>query len=519
MKKYLLMAMALMTSVATFADTGWAEDKRFTPVASYADLDGVHTTVAADGSVYASSTINKQLKFGASTIEPEGGLLSSCVVKYNAAGEEQWAVLLYGKSTINSMATDASGNCYVTGSFMDSSLDLQGTDGNEITLTGNVSYLYGFVAKITADGKFVAAKTIQTNTNAEIASSEFPFYLGDDIAPYLTVEPMKIKVDGNNVYVSLSYKGDVSVDNVTILDGAYSLVEFMMYVDTNSKGIVSFNASDLSNPQKVACIQMTDNKSEENAYYPEAMDFVVNSGLVGVTFIGFGNLTLSTPTQSKNFTFEMKGEGVNEHGMVLSMLTDVEKMSLTYHATPYDNKGFAKYNLFGEMIGTKAILGGTFYGSYPLDNTVTKDHNTSFLAAINVTNGTIAWNKINETEAESVVKGMIVTGEEAHIGTEAAVYHYKVADGTAAGDAMPLSVDDASHYGDTYACVAYTEKDKTDVRVWAIPMSAPSAVEAVKAATVAGGTKFYGIDGAEIAAPQKGVSIVKTADGVKKIIK
>ena len=521
MKKYLLSLVALVCAMNVFAEDSWVT-KKFSPVSSESDLAGIHTTVAADGSVYSSSTINQQLQFGTSTIAPEGGLLSSCVVKYNAEGEEQWAVLLYGMSTISSMITDADGNCYVVGSFMDSSLDLQGTDGNQITLAGDASYLYGFVAKITADGKFVAAKSILTNTNSEVAISEYPMYMGEWDAPYLTVEPMKVKVDGSKVYVSLSYKGDVSVDEKILLNGAYSFVWDYYYVDNNSKGVISFNSSDLSGAQMVACVQMTNNKTEADLTpHPEAMDFVVMSGMVGVAFIGWGNLTLSTPTQSKAFEFKMMGEGLNEHGMVLSMLTDIEHMSLVYHAAPQD-KEYTQYNLFGEMSGTNIILGGTFSGQFPLDNSKysksageeNKYNHASFLATISPMTSSVNYSWVNEAEDESFTNGMVVTGEETHVGTDAKVYHFKTANLEEKGSES-MTILDAAQFNDQY--VALVSTDGADVVTMFQEMS-PSAVQEVKAADVSV-AKYFGIDGTEIPAPQKGLSIDKTADGVVKIAK
>ena len=114
MKKTLLMLVAFMATMTAFADEeGW--QRSFTPVADKADLAGIHTAVAGDGSVYASSTYDQTFSFGGITITDPEGLLSSCIVKYDKDGNEKWTISLLGKCTINAMTTDADGMLYVAG--------------------------------------------------------------------------------------------------------------------------------------------------------------------------------------------------------------------------------------------------------------------------------------------------------------------------------------------------------------------------------------------------------------------
>ena len=167
MKKYLLMAVALMTSVAMFADTGWQEDRRFTPVTAYSELSSIHTTVAADGSVYASSSITTEMSFAGKTLTPtaEG---STCVVKYDKDGNEIWAILFSGSNALRAMTVDADGNLYVAGTVTGEKTEFIGTDGISQTVINPTKYdeMWGetvvsgkaaYIVKITADGVITAA--------------------------------------------------------------------------------------------------------------------------------------------------------------------------------------------------------------------------------------------------------------------------------------------------------------------------------------------------------------------------
>ena len=530
MKKYLLMAVALMTSVAMFADTGWQEDRRFTPVTAYSELSSIHTTVAADGSVYASSSITTEMSFAGKTLTPtaEG---STCVVKYDKDGNEIWAILFSGSNALRAMTVDADGNLYVAGTVTGEKTEFIGTDGISLTVINPTKYdeMWGetvvsgkaaYIVKITADGVITAAH--QENPAGPDAN-----YFGD-----ARIIPNKIAVDNGKVYVSCFYNGAVEALGwegryVTMLD--FDTFETMYFGDITGAGIFSVSSSDLTGPTNVANLKATTDADmlDDNAIQcaPDAFSFVATGGMVGAAFIGWGKLTLSTPTQSRDFSFDMKGEGLNEHALVLAMTSNIENMSLVYHAEAQDNS-LPEYNLFGEMAGMNVILSGTFSGQFPLDNTKyskgageeNKYKNASFLASISPMTSTVKYSWVNDAEEESYTNGMIVTGEETHVGTETAVYHFNTSEGTAKGS-EPIGVLDAAQINDTYAAVVYTEQDKTDVRVWAIPMNEPSAVEAVEAAGTQAAAKYYTIDGMEIAAPQKGISIVKTADGVKKIAK
>ena len=543
MKKTLLMLVAFMATMTAFAQEepeGW--EKSFAPVTSEDKLAGVHTAVISDGSVYASSTIDQQLQFGSSTIEPEGGLQSSCIVKYDNEGKELWAVLLYGSSTVTAMTTDADGNVYVTGTFMDIALDLIGTDGdeNKKTVEGNAAAYSAFVAKIDADGKAIALKAFTSEPNEWVASLMIPDPwdweslnppLVPAYSPYdpIEVTPQCIKVDGEKVYVGVMYSG-----NITELgwDGRYWIDDFSgSYYDALSAGVFSLNKNDLTSPTSLCNIGNTKKGNSEESitydiYEPDDINFVVKDGNVFFGFFGHGDLTLTTATESMPFSFDKAPSyGVDdERALVLSNLADVQNKTLQFRAPSLVSLFYsARFRLAdAELIGNNVYLAGTFAGQFALDNTkysvftgsgeVTKYRSSSFVAAINLSDVSAKWTWVDE--AESVTNCMIVTGEEIKASTDAATYTIKTATGEVKTDmTMNKSFADADVYNDEYVSTVTT--DGASVVVFSPKMS-PSGIEAIKAAAANSEAKIYNLNGQRVAKPQKGLYII---NGTKVAIK
>ena len=522
MKKYLLSLVALVCAMNVFAEDSWVM-KKFTPVASTAG--SVHTTVAGDGSVYVSSSVDQDFTFANKVVT--AATTSTCVVKYNKTGDEIWAISFNGSNNVRAMTVDTDGNLYVAGTVTGDQTEFIGTDGSSKTIVNPTRYdemwgeevvsgFAGYILKIGSDGKILAAQ--QVNPAGPTSG-----YWGE-----ARVNPNKIVVDNGKVYVSCFYNGAVESLGwegryVTMLD--FDTFETYYVSDIPGAGVFSLSSTDLTGMTSVANVMATtdaDMLDDGLQCGPEAFSFVTMSGIVGVAFIGWGNETLTVPGQTpKDFSFDVQGGGLNEHAMVLSMTSNIENMSLEYHAAPQD-KEYTQYNLFGEMVGTNIILGGTFSGQFPLDNSKysksageeNKYNHASFLATISPMTKTVSYSWVNEAEDESFTNGMVVTGEETHVGTTAAVYNFRTSNLEDKGSES-MAILDAAQVNDQY--VALVSTDGADVVTMFQEME-PSAVEAVKAAGAAE-AKYFGIDGTEIPAPQKGINIVKTADGVKKIVK
>ena len=202
MKKLLLMMVAFLATMSVSAKES-GEDamkwmKNFAPVADKANLDGLHTAVAPDGAVYASTTYDKVFEFAGKNITDPEGLLSSCIVKYDKEGNELWAVSLLGKCTVNAMTVDADGTLYVTGNYSDESLTLAGATGSK-SLSGSTLKTSLFIAKLTAEGVFSEAISfVPTATIPE----------GYEDWCELGIYPNRIVIDANKILVSCMFRGN-----------------------------------------------------------------------------------------------------------------------------------------------------------------------------------------------------------------------------------------------------------------------------------------------------------------------
>lgn len=443
-----------MATMSAFAqeevDGGW--EKQFTPVEEADDFNAVRVAQAGDGSVYVASSYNQVLTFAGKALPDTEGMISSAIVKYNADGEEQWAVSMVGNVTVTAMAADKDGTLYATGSFLDE-VDYTGTDAAKGTIKsfGSVS---AFVAKVSKDGKFEAMKTFEPAGNLEIVLSEFPFYLPDEDP--IDITPNNIQVDGDKVYVSATYKGDVEEIG---WKGAYlANYDFGMYFDNASAGVFSLNKSDLSGAANVAYVQATGTISESQDY-PEALNFVADNGTVYVGFFGFGNLTITTPAGSKDFTFASDGEGMNEHGFVLATVGSALTTKV-FDAEKHD-KIAKPYKVQMGLAGDNVIIGGTFYGQLPFGADIkTGDLASAAFVASVKKDGNVNWAKATDVECKAVV--MVVTGEEIHAATDKGIMTFETETGEVEADEYddgdPV-IADASAWEDEYATLVLTDEN------------------------------------------------------------
>ena len=533
MKKILLMLVALVATVTLSAKDGEEMEgwqKSFTPVANADDLAGIHTAVAGDGSVYASTTYNQTFTVGNITVADPDGLTSSCIVKFDNEGNSLWAVTLYGKCKIYAMTADADGTLYVAGKAEDAKVVCTGTDGKKTEIenpTGLDAFFeevvkanVGFVAKITKDGLFDAVKIITPQLNATIgAIVGDPYEMGMDFVIYdisgndpMFVTPSKIMLDGDKVYVAVSYTGDIPELGWS---GAYLNYYGMdaMIFDITSKGVFSLSKSDLlGNAASVATVTPVETIQSFSQYAPESIDFVAYQGVPHVAFFGWGDLKLTTPAGSKDFSFALGEEDV-EHALVLANV-EAPTNAKVFNAAKNASLS-AKYNLVGATIaGANCIMGGTFYGNFPLDNSITKDVNTTFVASIKMSDCSVNWTTVSPAEAEASC--MVVAGEEIKASTNAATYTIKTATGEVDTEqTMAQSFDDADCYNNQYVSTIFTQE--TSVVVFS-PKLKPSGINEAQAQKN-GAVKYYNLNGIELTAPQNGLNIVKTADGTRKVLK
>ena len=390
MRKTLLTLVAFVATMAASAgNKAWTAS--FEPVNDAKELKGVHTATATDGAVYVSSTYNQGFTFAGKSVTDPEGLTSSAIVKYSAEGNELWAVTMEGAAVVYALDTDADGTLYAAGNFIDGVTYTDATGATaEITSDGVFS---AFVAKINAEGKVEAVKAITPAVNETVASAMGdPWGMGVEEPLYsmwdpIYVTPNKIQVDGDKVYVSAKYMGDV-----TELGWKGSYLDFwgMGYSDNYSMGVFSLNKADLAGAANVANVQMT-GVIADTQYYPEAMSIVAESGIVYVGFVGFGNLTLTTADGAKDFTFAMDGEGTNEHAFVLATIGETTTTK-TFNTAAH-SKYYVPSNLFMEANGDNLIIGGTYYGELPFNTELTSGELNSaiFTASVKKADGSVNW--------------------------------------------------------------------------------------------------------------------------------
>ena len=470
MKKILLMMVAFVATMSAFAqeevDGGW--EKQFTPVEEADDFNAVRVAQAGDGSVYVASSYNQVLTFAGKALPDTEGMISSAIVKYNADGEEQWAVSMVGNVTVTAMAADEDGTLYATGVFLDE-VDYTGTDNVKASIN-SADVMSAFVAKVSKDGKFEGMKVITPEVDAEIAAAEGfdPWGEVEGMVPLYTmwdpiyVNPTKLQIDGDKVYVAANYMGDVKALG---WEGAYIDLWGMSYSDDLSKGVFSLNKSDLSGEKSVAVVQKTGIVNDTQTY-PEALDFVADNGTVYVGFFGFGNLSITASGDQKDYTFD---EG--KHPFVLATVTASGISNSKVYDAPAHGKIAKPYKVMMGLAGDNVIIGGTFYGALPFDNTLTSgevgkdgdgDVTYSFASAAFVTSvkkdGAVNWANATAVECKGVV--MVVTGDEIHAATDKGTVIFETATGELEADEYddedPI-IADASAWEDEYATLVLTD--------------------------------------------------------------
>ena len=472
MKKFLLMLVAFVATMSAFAQNdndldikkGWAA--AFKPVAEADDLNGVHVAQAGDGSVYVSSTFDQQFTFAGKAMPDTEEMLSSAILKYDKDGKELWAISMIGNVTVTDMAAEEDGTLYATGTFVDE-VAYTGTDGVKATINYDDDFA-AFVAKISKDGKFEVVKTFGPKTNAEIAAAEGPDPWGEieGMVPLyqswdpIYVHPNHLQIDGGKVYVCARYMGDVDAFG---WKGSYIDMFGMSYSDNMSEGVFSLNKSDLSGAANVATVQMT-GVIAESQYYPEALSFVAENGTVYIGFFGFSDLTLSTGSASKDFTFE---EG--KHPFVLAAVKDGQIVSSKVFEAAAHGMTAKPYNVAMQMAGNDIIIAGTFFGELPFDNSLSTGDmaNAAFVTSVKK-DGTVNW--ANIVEKESKMASMLVTGEETHVSTNVATFIVKTSTGTisldgdapAEGDEV-IVIADAAGWDNQYVALVVADENEVTV--------------------------------------------------------
>lgn len=410
------MMLALATVAANAKDVldapTWTDN--LTTTAEAKDLTrAAAMAVDNEGNSIVTGSFTKDLEFAASYLEPVAN--SAFIAKYDKAGAKKWAAGLAGAATITTVATDAEGNVYAAGVFADNVAIKDANGETKATITGmadKVDKVSGFIVKYDKQGAYVASKTILAESDAEIAAQDEIGVL----SPSFTAK--KLVVDGNKLYLSASYKGNVALEGVT-LKGKYACSYGFLYSDETAMCVLSFDTADLANANIVSVLGATEQLTNEATYNTEDVNFAINDGKIYVAYVASGkDMTLTAA--GKDTKIETAYEAsVTEHAYVLAAIDGDQVTTQVYHSVATDNSN--TLNTIDEMAYQKGklYLAGSFNQALPFDNTISYlggcDAYAACLDAASLSKNWAVASAFDEGDAKhkaEIISGMLVDEDE-----------------------------------------------------------------------------------------------------------
>lgn len=410
------MMLALATVAANAKDVlevpTWTDNLTTTTEAK--DLTrAAAMAVDNEGNSIVTGSFTKDLEFAASYLEPVAN--SAFIAKYDKAGAKKWAAGLAGAATVTTVATDADGNVYAAGVFADQVAIKDASGETKATITGmadKVDKVSGFIVKYDKQGAYVASKTILAESDPEIAAQDMIGLL----SPSFTAK--KLVVDGNKLYLSASYKGNVALDGVT-LQGKYACSEGWLYNDETTMCVLSFDAADLANASIVSVLGATEQLTNEATYNTEDVNFAINDGKIYVAYVASGkDMTLTAA--GKDTKIETAYEAsATEHAYVLAAIDGDQVTTQVYHSVATDNSN--TLNTIDEMAYQKGklYLAGSFNQALPFDNTISYlggcDAYAACLDAESLSKNWAVASAFDEGDAKhkaEIISGMLVNEDE-----------------------------------------------------------------------------------------------------------
>lgn len=410
------MMLALATVAANAKDVldapTWTDNLTTTTEAK--DLTrAAAMAVDNEGNSIVTGSFTKNLEFADSYLEPVAN--SAFIAKYDKAGAKKWAAGLAGAATVTTVATDADGNVYAAGVFADQVAIKDASGETKATITGmadNVKQVSGFIVKYDKQGAYVASKTILAENDAKIAALDEIGVL----SPSFTAK--KLVVDGNKLYLSASYKGNVALDGVT-LQGKYACSGGWLYSDETTMCVLSFDAADLANASIVSVLGATEQLTKEATYNTEDVNFAINDGKIYVAYVASGkDMTLTAA--GKDTKIETAYEAsATEHAYVLAAIDGDQVTTQVYHSVATDNSN--TLNTIDEMAYQKGklYLAGSFNQALPFDNTISylggSDAYAACLDAASLSKNWAVASAFDEGDAKhkaEIISGMLVDEDE-----------------------------------------------------------------------------------------------------------
>lgn len=410
------MMLALATVAANAKDVldapTWTDN--LTTTAEAKDLTrAAAMAVDNEGNSIVTGSFTKDLEFAASYLEPVAN--SAFIAKYDKAGAKKWAAGLAGAATVTTVATDADGNVYAAGVFADQVAIKDASGETKATITGmadKVDKVSGFIVKYDKQGAYVASKTILAESDAEIAAKDEIGVL----SPSFTAK--KLVVDGNKLYLSASYKGNVALEGVT-LKGKYACSYGFLYSDETAMCVLSFDAADLANANIVSALGATEQLTNEATYNTEDVNFAINDGKIYVAYVASGKDMTLTAAGKDTKIETAYAEGATEHAYVLAAIDGDQVTTQVYHSVATDNSN--TLNTINEMAYQKGklYLAGSFNQALPFDNTISylggSDAYAACLDAASLSKNWAVASAFDEGDAKhkaEIISGMLVDEDE-----------------------------------------------------------------------------------------------------------
>lgn len=352
MKKFTFLTV-IAFAVSLSANAAWSD--KITPVdKASAYVRSMPMAMDAEGNTIVTAPLTKsELMFGFDTFYGQTEN-DAVIAKYDCTGGATWLTGINGNAIFTAITTDAEGNIYAAGKFASSAVFYGGSsaltisDGNE----GNTKRYSSFIAKYNSKGYIQAVKTIVPTKDTTLLKGG----LYDLINLNTTIS--HIQTDGKKVYFSLSYNGDVKIDDLS-LQGHYQSAFGSYLMDATTSAIVSLDASTLGSPELVVSVGATEQVVEDVYYRPEDVCFTLNNGIIYAGFIAEGTVGVTTPAGTTKVSLAYELYGSIEHAFLFVKVDGTKSDVKVYHTTATDATNLSSIDQM-RVIGGYLVVAGTF---------------------------------------------------------------------------------------------------------------------------------------------------------------
>lgn len=401
MKKFtFLTVIAFAVSLSANA---WSEKIPSVDKAS-AYVRSMPMAMDAEGNTIVTAPLTKsELIFGYNTFYGQTEN-DAVIAKYDCTGGATWMTGINGNAIFTAVTTDAEGNIYAAGKFASSAVLYGGSsaltisDGNE----GNTTRYSSFIAKYNSKGYIQAVKTIVPTKDTTLLSGGLMEMIN------LNTTISHIQTDGKKVYFSLSYNGDVKIDELS-LQGHYQSAWGFYLMDATTSAIVSLDASTLGSPELVVSVGATEQVVEDVYYRPEDVCFTLNNGVIYAGFIAEGTVGVTTPSGTTKVSLDYELYGSIEHAFLFVKVDGTKSDMKVYHTTATTAANLSSIDQM-RVIGGFLTVAGTVNVEGLFGGLKHQGCNDMFVALLNSSNLNLTAAKSSEYNEGESKCAEVVTG-------------------------------------------------------------------------------------------------------------